>query len=566
MMNTLKATSLVLATNVRSAIAKSDLDEMKASILASGVIQNLVVAKGNVVIAGYTRATAVLELISEGKLPNDYSVPVLVRDDIDPQSADAIAIAITENVIRQEMDFIDQCLAMRQLADNGRDEGEIGALFGYTARTIRERLLIARLVPEALTLVRDKTRNLDWARALTMAHESLQKRIVEDVLSNPGAWRTADDIRAYLTKETIPADLAIFDLDDYTGPIIKDFFDGDKLADSQAFWDLQNAAISEQQANLEAQGYSVSVLRGEPFPEWLYENAPEGTKGDAIIEVMASGAVRVFTGKLRLQAMDAGAAHQDGPTLEIETDTDTLAAHEVRPTPRVLEYARTNRNTMVQAAVASDFETALRVNVLTMLNIKGGVAAAAPVSATSDYLRSNTAAWDMNDVNEQVRSLDAQANGSGARDKALVDIVMGMDINDVQTLFTQLTAQRAGQTRAALDDGFSLINSLGASIDVRAHWTPDEAFFNLMATEDLRRIGLALLPRMTGKKAATIKRKTLVNQLVKAFEDAKTGVIGGQNAQRLNTWVPGVMSFPAVLAEESAELDMDVSAEDALFS
>jgi ParB family chromosome partitioning protein len=64
--------------NARKTFNKSGIHEMQASILAHGLIENLVVAEGEdgkyYVVAGGRRLTAMKGLQKEGKLPDDFEV------------------------------------------------------------------------------------------------------------------------------------------------------------------------------------------------------------------------------------------------------------------------------------------------------------------------------------------------------------------------------------------------------------------------------------------------------------------------------------------------------------
>src|SRR4051812_5524389 len=68
--------------NARRTGGRTGMDELKASLLAHGLMQNLVVTDagdGNFhVIAGGRRLAAIRSLQAEGKLPADYAVPCQV--------------------------------------------------------------------------------------------------------------------------------------------------------------------------------------------------------------------------------------------------------------------------------------------------------------------------------------------------------------------------------------------------------------------------------------------------------------------------------------------------------
>ena len=548
----LQAGALGFARNIRQDVAHDDIETMKSSIKASGVLQNLIGApdaQGNIAIfAGGTRLQAIQELIREGALPADFDVPVMVCADIEPDGADATAIAMTENMIRAEMDYIDECLAMNQLARARRSEDEIAAIFGYRPKTVRERLMIANLIPQVHELVRAKTRTLDWARALTLADASMQAKICEDVAANPTSWQTGEAVRRYLTRATVPAENALFEMSAYTGQIITDMFEGDKLCDLDQFWTLQNAAIDDLVAEVEAEGWSsVSVTR-EPFAHWNYEDSQDKTSGQAFIEVMPNGAVTVFRGKTPIA--EAGAV---APTLETAPaeDVDEIAVDEVRPTPSLLDYAAAHRSAMLQTKIAADFRTALEYQVLAMCGHRGAPYAIQTFSMPGgDEGRISEAFRQVYDVNQSVSDMiDAGGGTQDARDRAIVQIVRSLPHDKLATLFTMMTAQRAGQVkrRGLDDDADALTNVFGADIDIRSLWTPDESFFAMMSSEDLRRLSAALLHDGTPRpdRFAGSKKADLVAALARNFSEARDGLLTGEVAERLNTWVPGILTFPA---------------------
>lgn len=559
---TLPVASLALARNIRHTTSREDIEAMKASIRSSGVLQNLIGARrqdGQIaVFAGGTRLQAAKELVKAGEIASDYAVPVMVCPEIDPESPEATAMAMTENMVRAEMDYIDECLAMAELAKARKGEAEIAAIFGYREKTVRERLSIANLIPEAHALVRDKTRALDWARAMTLADASMQKRICEEVRATPNAWATGEVVRRFLTRSTVPAANALFDISTYTGQIVADMFDGDKLADIEAFWDLQNAAIDDLVRDVEAEGWSnVTVVR-EPFPHWSVEDCTDPAKAEAFIEVLPSGAVSVIRGKAYISETEDAA-----PTLEtVEEDADEvgLAADEVRATPSLLAYAAAHRSAMLQSKLATDFRAALEYQILAMLGDRGVPFSIQTFSMPVDPERQSSRAFrTMQDVGEAV--------AEALEGEAAATIVRSLDDTALQSLFAMMTAQRAGQPRARSldDDPEAITNLFGADIAIRDLWTPDEAFLSLMAGEDLRRLASTLLD--TG--GADVARFTstpkahLVQLLHQSFRDAAAGDMTGEVADRLNAWVPGIMTFPAVVrthdmtAIEGAEDDLD---------
>jgi ParB family chromosome partitioning protein len=569
------AASLVFAKNIRHQADASAKEEMKASILANGLLQNLIAAPRSsdgtlAVFAGCTRLVAVQELIAEGLVLADFRVPVLVYGQIDPESPEAISIAMSENMIRSQMDYVDECAAMLSLASAGRSDVQIAAIFGYRARTVRERLLIGRLISEAHGLVRDKVRSLEWARALTLADKAMQKKICEDIAANPASWKDGEDIRRFLTKSTVPAEHALFDIADYTGAVVSDFFEGDKLADIDAFWQLQNEAIEDRRLSLEAEGWSSVTVLHEPLEDWNYEATTDKSVGVAVVEVSPNGKVVIHRGLAPLaSAADVTEGLQSaGDTTHVVESTDEIAAHEVRPTATMCQYAHGHRTAMVQVKLSTDFRASIEYTVLAMLGHRGASFGVQPVSINiPEEARSGkafkTQAGIRLAIDETFEDVFIQDDAK-ARDLGLTAMVKSMDDEALQSLFSMLVSQRAGQrgSRGIDDSETSLMNHFGGDIDIRSLWEPDEIFFGFMTTEDLRRLSMTLVPGMKSVVAASMKKKDLCASLAGAFTNARDGVGGSPEAvAALNAWVPGVMTFPAKIAKSGDVVDSAIFAE-----
>lgn len=536
---------------------------MKANIKAKGLLQNLIGAPRKSdgkteIFAGATRLSAIHELVSEGSLEAKFPVAVRVYQGIDPESPDAIEIAMSENVIRTQMDHVDECAAMKILADAKKSEEEIADIFGYKKRTVHERLLIAKLIPDAHALLRDKVRPLAWAHALTMADTAMQKTICDDVASNPESWQSGDDIRKYLTKSTVPAEHALFDLADYTGEIVSDFFSGDSLADIDMFWRLQNKAVDDLKMEIETEGFiSVEVIR-EGFSGWKYDDEPDATKAHAFIEVLPTGKVEVIRGKRPIEELGEAIDALDEGDYESRFLADEIAEDEVRATNSICDYVAATRSAIFQAEVSESFRTALEYNVISMLGHRSASFTVQPFSMPGDRSRLTSSAFrKIADVAYDIReAIPLDGVSPELREQEIVNMVRSMKIDALQVLFTQLTSQRVGQQkRRGLDsDKGSLTNVFCRDIDIRSWWTPDEDFFQMMASEDLRRLASALLPGASATRFASAKKKDLVRTLKTNFADARDGALGNTEVGRkLNSWVPGVMSFPAEVAMAQAE-------------
>ncbi|MBK1666432.1 hypothetical protein CKO28_00060 [Rhodovibrio sodomensis] len=563
--------------NPRMNMDGDETQQMKASLLASGLLQNFIAApcpsgEGHVVIAGARRLAAAQALIADGAVSADSLVNVAVRD-IDLNDPEALKIALTENTVRSQMDAIDECIAMAELAQRGENIESIAAAFGLGTQTVKQRLALGRLVPEAQEMVRNKTRDLDWAKGMSMADQATQTRIVTDIAGNPNAWKDGNTIRRFLTQDTIPATNALFEMSAYQGRVIYDMFGSDQLADRDEFWALQNEQIDILKADLEAQGYQEVSISHQPVDTWRFQRTDKPEDSIAIIEVMPNGRVTQHTGLVKTDDLPTV---ENAPEVSDEIETVEIASDGVRVTPAIAEYAAAHRTAMVQNAMAGSFRTALEVMTAGLIGHSEIAVRAhdyrypgSPEVRTAKVFDEVTQLRD--DVNEELLSGGAVGAGAG-RDPQIMALVKSLPDTDLQSLFTRLTALKIGQAQPKTLDGNpdSLMNDLGTAlaVEVRAHWTPDETFFALMQPADMRRLIAALLPLDRQAGVASAKKKALARMLTDAFADAaeNDGSMAAADAQRLNTWVPGVMRFPAVdETVEGEQVEADTSAFDALF-
>ena len=162
---------LVLSpTNVRKTPASPPEDaEMKASIRAGGLKQNLVVhpaaddATLFAVTAGGRRLKALQELAAEGVIPSDCDIPCLVE-----QPDAAIETSLMENAVRAAMHPADEFVAMAALIDGGASIEQVATRFGASERHVRQRLKLGKLAPELLDAFRAGAVSLDAIMAFTL--------------------------------------------------------------------------------------------------------------------------------------------------------------------------------------------------------------------------------------------------------------------------------------------------------------------------------------------------------------------------------------------------------------
>ena len=191
------------ALNARRTVRADGMGELKASILAHGLMQNLVVTEAGDgmfhVIAGGRRLEAIRALQSEGKLPEDFAVPCQIVTE-----AYALEMSLAENTVRLAMHPADQFEAFARLIDEGLTAAEVATRFGIEESLVHKRMKLARVAPALLQEYRNDGMTLDCLMAYTITDDHRRQLKVFKSLRE---WQKNDHtlIRDALTEKMIDA-------------------------------------------------------------------------------------------------------------------------------------------------------------------------------------------------------------------------------------------------------------------------------------------------------------------------------------------------------------------------
>lgn len=249
--------------NVRKTNTQAGHDGLKASLLADGVLQNLVVydmENGKfAVTAGGRRRRALAALAKEKKIAKTYEVPCLVK----PRD-EAVALSLAENVEREDMHPADEFEAFAALIDQGRTVEDVAARYGVTPAVVERRLKLARVAPAILTAYREDRMTLDAVMGFTVSEDHAeQQRVFDEIEARGGRFDRAGVVRM-LTHQKVATDDKRFlyvGEDAYLaagGTISRDLFDaeGGGYADDSGLLDrLALAKLAEEAPALLAQGW-----------------------------------------------------------------------------------------------------------------------------------------------------------------------------------------------------------------------------------------------------------------------------------------------------------------------
>ena len=288
--------------NMRHGRKKPDVSDILPSIREKGIRQTLLVRRegdGFGVIAGRRRYFALLELAKEtGTNP---FVPCAVMPEAD--TASAIEASIIENVARLPATEMEQYVAFRKLADEGKQPADIATFFGVTELLVRRVLALAGLAAPIRKLYAEDEIDRETIRALTLAMPAQQAAWLALWNSETERAPMGRACKAWVTGGTaITTDKALFELEHYQGAVTSDLFGEHAVfADAGAFWAAQAEAVSARIEQYLARGWAdvVCLERGTYFQRWEYAQTTKKKGGKVYVEQRHDGTVTFHEGWLK---------------------------------------------------------------------------------------------------------------------------------------------------------------------------------------------------------------------------------------------------------------------------
>jgi len=162
----------------RKVIVQDQLQELADSIKAQGIIQPILARRVEnnryEIIAGERRWRA-------AQLAGLSEVPVIVRDIPDES---AIAMALIENIQREDLNAIEEAEAMNRLINEYKlTHQELASIVGKSRTTITNLLRLLGLHPDVRTMVERGDLEMGHARALLALAETDQVSVAKQVVS-----------------------------------------------------------------------------------------------------------------------------------------------------------------------------------------------------------------------------------------------------------------------------------------------------------------------------------------------------------------------------------------------
>lgn len=546
--------------NPRKLFDDQKIDELAASIEQDGLIQNLVVhpAEGKdgkfFVIAGERRLRALRKLADEGKIEQDFTVPVELRDNLSKE--EVLRLATVENVLREDLTPLEEAAAFAKLVKMGDSLEEIAAQTGLTKRTIKQRVALNGLCKEAKDAVADKEITLAQAEALTLGTTKMQKEALEHI----GRYDSADDIRETLIGGKPTVAMAQFPLEQYKGRILRDLFADDETSyfdDEDQFFELQQKAVQDLADHYYRQTLAkwVDVTENYRLNDWQYEEAEDGQPYGVLINISPRGEVEIKEGLVKPEKIDE------------DTKEETAPAPQKKARPPyskpIYQYIGWHKSLAVQEVLLSNPRKVKELSVLNALYNLEPHKGLDKISELPDQ-QSAFAAIDKQashickimgvEVQAEEYAFEAVCSEAHGYKEDIFQSLQTLSDQELDEILAFATIIKFGQVSCDEPDTRenSLFNLVATDIQVemRDHWTPDITFLNGRTQSQL--VDIAGESGYFGYVGG-YKKAELVNCLLKHFDASLKADKPDDRQQKANNWIPSVMEFPASLPETKQE-------------
>jgi ParB family chromosome partitioning protein len=187
----------------------------------------------------------------------------------------------------------------KQLQAGGTVE-EIGDKTGLSVQTVKRRLALATLCPEAKKAFRAGTIGRSVAEALTVGSKQQQRSILESF--HPDYAPDPEEIRDMLIGSKPSVSMAAFPRERYTGNLTTDLFADDETTyfdDVDQFLTLQREAVEALAEERRKSADWVEVFQLYTVPWWQYREREGDGPAGVVINLHPSGSVEVREGLVR---------------------------------------------------------------------------------------------------------------------------------------------------------------------------------------------------------------------------------------------------------------------------
>lgn len=248
--------------NPRKTHNQESLSEIRESIRNSGVHTPIVVRPSNEpnifeVVAGHTRYNLSKEVGRD-------TIPAMIKELSDEE---AFELALSENVHRRDMNFIEEGRAVSVLLkQNKGDKDEVCLILGWKREKLESRILLTHAIPDVSEALTEGTIKLGHAELLCGLRQSAQAGGLKLILEH---GLTVEETKQRISSKSMVLSLAIFDKSECNGcpsntdqqqSLFSTTYDAGRCLNSECFNRKSNEAVIAKKSALEESYHRVELI------------------------------------------------------------------------------------------------------------------------------------------------------------------------------------------------------------------------------------------------------------------------------------------------------------------
>ena len=533
--------------NMRHGKTLPNIDDIYPSILKSGVNQSLLVRREGKkwgVIAGRRRLFALKRKAKEtGKA---QKAPCIIMES--GQAKAAREASLLENVARLPATAIEQYAAFKALSDSGQSIQDIANIFVIELQQVKKILALASLKPDILDLLEQEKIGLPTARGLTLATLEQQEKWLALFHNEDEYAPLGGALKDWLTGGAqIETTAAWFDLSEFTGTIITDLFgETEYFADPDAFWPLQNHAISKAIEDWKADGWSDVIIleRGDYFDTCEHGKREKEQGGKIYLRIGHDGTIRPYMGylpKSDIKKIDN--------ILGLNQDKSKASkSQKLEMSGPMKYYIALHRHSAIRSSLLGSPSVALRLTLAHMLaGSEHWEVKAQPIKARKESTTESVRASKGYALFEAERAVIYELLGT-EKAKGVYQAPRCLVESGITELFAKLLELDDATVMRIMT--FAMAESLAANtyileavtyavpVDMNDLWSPDDAFFDLLRDKTVIN---AMVADIAGEDTA----KSNLTETGKVQKNIIRNRIAGHGVDSADTdWRPRWMQIP----------------------
>ena len=547
--------------NVRKGDAsKADDEQLYASILAHGILQNLLVEPKNAqglypVLGGGRRLKQLIKAVKNNKLKPTSLVSVKLLT-VDEVANFATELSLTENFMRANMHPVDEFHAFAEMVNKGASIADVAARFGVKAKFVQQRMKLSMVAPVVLDAYKAGNVSLDIVMVFTIASVEKQAEVWElagDRRYNENQFRNMLKDAAVDAEHYLAQFVGQEEYEKAGGVVTSDLFSDEVYLDDRALLEtLATAKLEIEAAKLIARGWKWTQIKlvseydelagfGRlTLKEGEYEPAEMALAGCLLVLKSYGEPVSIYMGLVhkddkkalaQLKASVQSGSLNDGDVKKVEEKDVSGYSAALNEDLRAQRLIITKHALMSAPTVALD-TLHFSVCVSAFTDSRYG-SRPLHISVNDTTCHPKTGALTDNKALQLIEEVKTSLNLTWVELPTVAERFNAFCALDVKEKEKQVAYATASMLEASIDNSHAAAEAVISTLDVKwsNYWRPTaETFFKRVSLSCLIDMAQPVMGEQWALQAAALKKKDLAMQVDSLVNGERKGLDDAQKS------------------------------------